>query len=193
MALPDKVPPQRENTRMIYTVECAFTDPARENAWNAYYDAEKLEALLSVPGFRASQRFRAITDTPAPYLAIHSIRDAAVLKQKDYGNVGGGAFGGWDKLVTNWDRNLFTGMEAAPEVSIEQFLVILDDPAVSDEAAGAEFIWLDVAGLDKTVPRRGFAVVDQEFGAALVREKAGVVKVFEPITDRRVSRRGLDN
>ena len=43
---------------MIYTVECAFTDPARENAWNAFYDSEKLATLLSIPGFRASQRFR---------------------------------------------------------------------------------------------------------------------------------------
>ena len=39
---------------MIYMVECAFTDPARETAWNAFYSAEKLATLLSLPGFRAS-------------------------------------------------------------------------------------------------------------------------------------------
>lgn len=50
---------------MIYMVECAFTDPARETAWNDYYSDEKLANLLALPGFRASQRFRAINDTPA--------------------------------------------------------------------------------------------------------------------------------
>lgn len=178
---------------MIYTVECAFTDPARENAWNAYYDAEKLEALLSVPGFRASQRFRAIMDTPAPYLAIHSIRDTAVLEQEVYRNAGGGAFGGWDDLVTNWDRNLFTGMETAPEISPEQVLVMLDDPAAASEAPGAKFTWLEFAGLDHTTDRRGLAIVDQETGVALAREKAAVLRVFEPITDRRISPHGIDN
>lgn len=178
---------------MIYTVECAFTDPARENTWNAYYDAEKLEALLSVPGFRASQRFRAIMDTPAPYLAIHSLRDAAVLDQPAYRKAGGGAFGGWDGLVTNWDRNLYTGMEAAPEVSPEQCLVMLDDPAAAGEAPGADFTWLEIAGLDRTATRRGLAIVDQETGASLAREKAIIMRVFEPITDRRKSPHGIDN
>lgn len=178
---------------MIYTVECAFTDPARENAWNAWYDAEKLEALLSVPGFRASQRFRAITEAPAPYLAIHSVRDSAVLEQKVYGDAGGGAFGGWDDLVANWDRNLFTGMEAAPEVSTEELLVMLDEPAAANEARGADFTWLEIAGLDRTVPQRGLAIVDQETGAGLAREMAEILRVFEPITDRRVSPHGIDN
>lgn len=178
---------------MIYTVECAFSDPARENTWNAYYDAEKLEALLSVPGFRASQRFRAIMDTPAPYLAVHSIRDATVLDQQVYGKVGGGAFGGWDDLVTNWDRNLFTGMEAAPEVSAEEYLVMLDDPATTNKTSGVDFTWLEIAGLDRTTPRRGIAIVDQETGVHLAREKPAAIRVFEPITDRRISPNGIDN
>lgn len=178
---------------MIYTVECAFTAPARENAWNAWYDAEKLEALLSVPGFRASQRFRAIVDTPAPYLAIHSIRDAAVLNQPDYRTAGGGAFGGWDDLVTNWDRNLYSGMEAAPAVSADEHLVVLDDPARADAAPGAVFTWLEIAGLDRTVPCRGLAIVDQEAGMRLARDAAHLLRVFEPIGNRRISPHGIGN
>ena len=46
---------------MIYMVECAFTDPTREDAWNNFYDGEKLATMLSLPGFRASQRFRPLT------------------------------------------------------------------------------------------------------------------------------------
>lgn len=178
---------------MIYTVECAFTDPARETAWNAFYDVEKLAALLSIPGFRASQRFRAIIDTPAPYLAIHSIRDAAVLDQTDYRAVGGGTFSGWDDLVTNWDRNLFTGMEAAPEVSAQECLVMLDDPAAAHTAPGADFAWLDIAGLDRTTKRRGLAIVDRGTGEGLARDRAAILRVFAPITDRRVSPHGIDN
>ncbi len=178
---------------MIYTVECAFIDPARENAWNAYYNGEKLEALLSLPGFRASQRFRAITDTPAPYLAVHSIRDAAVLDQTDYRAMGGGTFGGWDDLVTNWHRNLFAGMEAAPEVSAEDCLVVLDDPAMAHEAPGADFAWLDIVGLDRTTTRRGLAIVDRGTGASLARNKPDTLRVFAPITNRHVSPHGIDS
>ncbi len=178
---------------MIYTVECAFTDPARENTWNAFYDSEKLATLLSIPGFRASQRFRAIMDTPAPYLAIHSIRDAAVLDQAVYRAEGGGTFSGWDNLVINWDRNLFTGMEVADEVSAEECLVMLDDPAEAHTAPEADFDWLDIAGLDRTMKRRGFAIVDRVTGENLVRDKPDIVRVFAPITKRHLSPQGIDN
>ena len=106
---------------------------------------------------------------------------------------GGGAFGGWDDLVTNWDRNLFTGMEAAPEVSAEEYLVMLDNPAAAGATPGADFTWLEIAGLDRKVRRRGLAIVAQETGASLARENAGVLRVFEPITDRRISPHGIDN
>jgi hypothetical protein len=177
---------------MIYTVECAFADPAREDAWNAWYDAEKLAALLSVPGFRTSQRFRALADTPVPYLAIHSIRDAGVLDQPVYRDVGGGTFSGWDALVTGWDRNLFTGMEAAPEVPPGDCLVLLDDPAAAHAAPEAAFTWLDIAGLDRTTQRRGLAIVGRATGTRLARDRANTLRVYAPITGRHVSPRGID-
>lgn len=178
---------------MIYTVECAFTDPARENAWNAWYDGEKLESLLSVPGFRAAQRFRAVTETPAPYLAIHSIRDAAVLDQKVYRDAGGATFGGWNRLVTHRDRNLYAGIEAAPEVGAEQMLVLIDDPATEQAAPDMDIAWLEVAGSDRTVARRGLAIVDMETGADLARSRTAPLKVYEPITNRRISPFGIGN
>lgn len=177
---------------MIYMVECAFADPAREAAWNAYYDAEKLETLLSLPGFRATQRFRAITDTPAPYLAVHSVRDADVFCQTAYRAAGGGTFDGWDDLVTNWRRNLFTGMEAAPEVAAEEQLVVLDDPAAGHGESEVDFHWLDITGLDRTVERRGIAIVDRDTGARLARDRTETLRVFAPITNRRVSPHGID-
>ncbi len=176
---------------MIYMVECAFTVPAREAAWNAFYDADKLPTLLALPGFRASQRFRAIMDMPAPYLAVHSIRDAAVFEQASYRAVGGGTFVGWDELVTNWHRNLFTGMEAAPAVTAAERLVMLDDPSMAYTAPGADFTWLDIAGLDCTTARRGLAIVDRAAGETLAREAAGILRVFAPIGSRQVSPRRI--
>jgi len=178
---------------MIYMVECAFTEPAREDAWNAFYDNEKLATLLSLPGFRASQHFRAIRDTAAPYLAIHSIRDAAVLEQTVYRDAGGGTFSGWDDLVTNWDRNLFHGMEVADEVSAGQCLVMLDDPGAAHRAPDVTFAWLEIAGLDRTTQQRGLAIVDRMTGETLASESAGILRVFKPITDRRLSPDGLDD
>jgi hypothetical protein len=177
---------------MIYTVDCAFTDPSQLSAWNAYYDDKKLPALLTLPGFRASQRFRAITEAPAPYLALHSIRDAAVLDQAVYRDVGGGTFGGWEHSITNWDRNLFTGMEAAPEVSSEQCLVLLDDRAAAGTVPGTEFIWLDIVGLDRTTSQRGLAIVDGRAGERLARDNGDIVRVFTPIGRRQVSKNGID-
>lgn len=177
---------------MIYIVECAFADPAREAAWNEFYDRDKLPTLLALPGFRASQRFRALADTPAPYLAVHSIRDAAVLDRADYRAVGGGTFVGWGDLVTNWRRNLFTGMAAAPEVAADERLVMLDDPAKTGAATRADFAWLDIAGLDRTVARRGLAVVDRATGEKLARAAAGIFKVFAPLGPRQVSPHGIN-
>lgn len=169
---------------MIYTVECAYRDPAREEAWNAWYSGPKLDSLLSVPGFRASQRFRAVMPTPAPYFAIHSLRDETVLGMQ-YREVGGGTFGGWDDRVGNWKRNLFTGLDVAPEVPKNACLVVCDDPAAAPE--GLSFHWLDIAGLDRSVARRGMAVVDRATGERLAKGDADRVRVFEPITPRRVS------
>ena len=178
---------------MIYTVECAFTDPEREDTWNAYYSDEKLGNLLALPGFRASQRFRSIVDCPAPYLAINSVRDTAVLDRSDYRTVGGGTFDGWDELVTNWKRNLFSGLEATDEVSAEQCLVILDDPDHQQATASANFIWLDIVSLDRTTARRGLAVVNRKTGKILAQDTSDRIGVFSPITNRHVSLRGIEN
>ena len=57
---------------MLYMAECRFTDPAQEEAWNAWYGGPRLDELLSVPGFLTSQRFKAVTPADSPYLAIHT-------------------------------------------------------------------------------------------------------------------------
>lgn len=58
---------------MNYTVECSYDHPATEAEWNAFYSDEKLPAVVSVPGFHTSQRFRALSGGCLAYLAVHSI------------------------------------------------------------------------------------------------------------------------
>ena len=75
---------------MLYMVECGFSDPLREKEWSDWYSGEKLDAVLSVPGFNRSQRFRSLTDAPAPYLAIHEVAAVGTLEGTSYRSVGGG-------------------------------------------------------------------------------------------------------
>lgn len=49
---------------MLYIVECSYADPQSEAGWNRFYSEDKLPALVSVSGFRASQRFRALLRLP---------------------------------------------------------------------------------------------------------------------------------
>ena len=74
---------------MLYVVECAYTDPQSEAAWNTFYNQEKLPALVSVPGFYASQRFRALSEGCPCYLALHDIHDATIIDSDAYRRNGG--------------------------------------------------------------------------------------------------------
>ena len=171
---------------MIYTVECAFSEPSREDEWNAYYSGQKLENLLSLDGFRATQRFRATMQMTAPYLAVHSVRDELVLEQRSYASIGGGTFDGWDNFITNWKRNLFSGIGVAPEVTSNECLIVLDDPK-EGEIPSLDFAWLKIVGLDHSAERRGFAVVDRATGEQFAANADPVLRVFRPITDRFLS------
>ena len=112
---------------MIYMVEMAFRHPEYEAEWNAWYLAH-IGVLLTVPGFRASQRFRAIVDNPSPYLALHEVASAALFDSSAYRSRGGpSSVGHWRELQSNWHRNLLEGLEATPEVPQDKVLVMLRD------------------------------------------------------------------
>jgi len=171
---------------MIYTVECAFTDAAREDEWNVHYSGEKLDNLLRLPGWRTSQRFRALTAMESPYFAMHTLRDAGVLGGQ-YRSVGGGVFGGWEAQITNWHRNLFAGIETAPEVMSDQCLVVATDPTAVFRFPTLTFRWMDACGLDRSVAMLGLAIVDRKAGESLAANFADVLRVYEPIMPRKAT------
>lgn len=176
---------------MLYIVEFAFTNPPLEDEWNHYYNTRKLDELLSVIGFRASQRFKAIHEVPAPYLAIHEVDSADVLQSASYRSIGGGVFNPlYRASVTNWSRNLFTGVERAAEVGPDECLVVTDASPEQVRQTGVEFTWLTIAGLDKTTERRGIAQIPKERGAELARRYAGRIGVYAPMTPQRRERAG---
>ena len=70
-----------EEIEMIYMVEMDFPHPERLPEWHAWYMAH-IRVLLTVPGFRASQRFEAITPTPSPYLALHEVASAGDVRER---------------------------------------------------------------------------------------------------------------
>ena len=63
---------------MIYMVEMDMRLDDRETEWHAWYLAH-IKVLLSVPGFRASQRFQSLMPCPAPYLALHQVDSGAIF------------------------------------------------------------------------------------------------------------------
>ncbi|MGW1431973.1 hypothetical protein ACWD6K_25580 [Streptomyces sp. NPDC002431] len=109
---------------MIYTVECSFTEATREGEWNDFYSDLKLPALISVTGFRTSQRFKAISAGCPVYLAVHTIDGLEVLDGDEYREKGGGNFARWQPDITDWHRNLYDGLDRAPDVVAGEYLVL---------------------------------------------------------------------
>jgi hypothetical protein len=74
----------------MYTVELTFSDPAREDEWNAWYETY-LAQLVLLPGLSTAQRFRAVTPGAQPweYLALYSIASLDVFENEAYRHMGG--------------------------------------------------------------------------------------------------------
>jgi len=80
---------------MIYMVEMDMQLGEREAEWHDWYLAH-IKVLLTVPGFRASQRFKSVLPAPAPYLALHQVDSGAVFDSPEYRAKGGpGSTGEW--------------------------------------------------------------------------------------------------
>src|ERR1700722_20972454 len=103
-----------ERDAMIYMVEMDMRLDDREAEWHEWYLAH-IKILLSVPGFRASQRFQSILPAPAPYLALHQVDSGALFDSPEYRSRGGPrSTGEWRGRPFNLGRNLVDGPARAP-------------------------------------------------------------------------------
>src|SRR5262245_1556396 len=68
---------------MIYMVEMALLETERRAEWDAWYAAHQ-QQLLSIPGFRASQRFEAIHIAESPFVALHEVDSEDIFTGPHY-------------------------------------------------------------------------------------------------------------
>ncbi len=169
---------------MIFMSQSGLADPAREKDWDAWY-VEHLRIMLTVPGVSSTQRFK--TDSPghSPSLAMYTIASAEVFSDPYYQSVRG--MGEWLALVQkqHYRRNLFEGLDAAPDVAEDSVLIVADRDRTEPGPRGVELTWLKAVGLDLSTPYRGIAVVKRTAAEALA---GGGIGVYRPVTTRNVQR-----
>src|SRR5205085_1277719 len=141
---------------MIFMSQSGLSDAAREKEWDAWY-VEHLRVMVTVPGIVSAQRFKTVSPGHAPSLAMYSIASADVFADPYYQRVRG--MGEWLPLIDtrHYRRNLFAGLDAAPDVADGSILLVVDGerPAA---VPGLTLTWLEAVGLDWSTPYRGIAV-----------------------------------
>src|SRR5262245_450410 len=162
-------------------VEMTLLETARRAEWDAWYVAHQHQ-LLSIPGFRASQRFESIHPVKSPFVALHEVDSPEVFVSSPYRAKGGPSnTGEWQAKMINWHRNLF-GVDHTPDVPMGARLVVVEDgngPALPDHV---RVRWMEAVGLDRSVPRRGLAVMPPSPADRLIGMPG--IRVLKPIGAR---------
>jgi len=167
---------------VIYMVEMDFPHPEREAEWSAWY-LDHIRVLLTVPGFRASQRFKSLQPTPAPYLALHEVASAALFDSPEYRGRGGPAsVGEWRALQTNWHRNLLQGLDATPDVAPDEHLLLVKTVPGAGLPAGIPVARLRGVGLDRTIDECGLAVVTDPAPLSALAERDPRLRLYRPLS-----------
>ena len=163
--------------------QSGLLDPAREREWDAWY-VEHLRVMVTVPGISSAQRFTTGSPGYSPSLAMYSIASAEVFADPYYQRVRG--MGPWLPLIDtrHYHRNLFAGLDAAPDVPDDRALVVTDRERPA-ELPGLTLTWLETVGLDRSTPYRGIAVVARTAAEALAGHDVGV---YRPVAARTVPR-----
>ena len=143
---------------MIFISQSGITDPARESDWDRWY-VEHLNIMASVPGISSAQRFKTSTQGHSPSLAMYSVVSSDVFQDPYYLSVRG--MGEWLSLIDRkyYRRNLFDGLDCAPEVAESEVLLVADRNEPEAGLASVDWTWLQCAGIDRSTPYRGIAVV----------------------------------
>lgn len=166
---------------MIYMVEMALLDTARRAEWEAWYVAHQ-HRLLTIPGFRASQRFETIHAAASPFVALHEVDAADIFTSAPYlAMAGPGNTGEWQTKMNNWHRNLFDH-DHTPDVPDDARLVVVEPGAEVALPDSASVSWMDAVGLDRSVPRRGLVVMPPSAADRLAGTPG--IRVLRPIGPR---------
>jgi len=182
---------------VLYTVELNFSDPAREEEWNAWYETY-LAQLVSLPGLSTAQRFRAVAPGAQPweYLALYSIASLDVFASDACHRIGGGGHASRRfTAAMHRRRNVYTGIERVPAVTAAARVVRCDDARHGGDLADCLFLPLEAAAgrrqagateLDGEPSRRAIAVIAVETADRLNLRGTEGLAVYAPITKRYV-------
>lgn len=156
----------------------------REAEWHEWYLAH-IKVLLSVPGFRASQRFQSILPAPAPYLALHEVDSGGVFESPEYRSRGGpGSTGAWRALHLNWRRNLLDGLMQSPEVPADKHLLRLENARDLTLPAAIAVTWTRAVGLDRDADAFGLAVIADHAPMIDLAKTDPRVCLYRPISEK---------
>jgi hypothetical protein len=188
---------------LVYIVRCNFNEPAKEQAWNAWYSGPKIAQMLEKPHFLSCQRFRRAAGTGRDYLALWVLASPEALKTAEYTAQWG--FAEWEPFITDWSRDLFDG-GAAPAgafaVARDGALQVaaFDGMSVDDATAARaviaktepEMMWLPIAGLDRHTPVIGLRTLPELASAGVAeagRSNAGGRATYRPISELHTAER----
>jgi hypothetical protein len=178
----------------VYVVRCAFTEPAREAAWNAWYSGPKIAQMLRKPHFRTCQRFKRTAGRGRDYLALWTLQSPDAFRSEQYTSDWG--FFEWAPYITDWSRDLFDGgdaPEAAFAVPEQGGLAVVSFDGLSVEKAAEtrdalsksqpDMMWLPVIGLDRHTPLIGLEVAQMLSAGEPVTVPNGVEHaIYQPIS-----------
>ena len=165
---------------MIYMVEMALLDTARRAEWDAWYVAHQ-HRLLSIPGFHASQRFEAIHAAESPFVALHEVDSPDIFTTPSYrAKAGPSNTGEWQAKMGHWHRNVFS-LDRTPDVPMDARLVVVEHGS-STFPDNVSVTWMEAVGLDRSVQRRGLAVMPPATADRLVGTPG--IRVLKPIGPR---------
>jgi hypothetical protein len=161
--------------------QTGITNPARDKDLDAWY-VDHLRIMITVPGIGSAQRFKTESAGYPPSLAMYSVASADVFHDPYYQSVRG--MGEWLPLIEkqHYRRNLFEGLDVAPDVPADLVLLVADRREPTIDPGGISFSWLKAVGLDRSTPYRGIAVVS--LAAAQESAATGAFAIYRPVTAR---------
>lgn len=159
-------------------VEHTIGMPALEAEWSQWC-TNYLRMLIAVPGIQSIQRFRVSGSSPSRYMSMHTVDSAQVFDSAPYKASGGGgrASERFRPAYQSWRRNLFEAAMPAPMVGEGQVLLVRDSKAPD----GAPFTWIRVAGLDRSTPYRGLAVMAAADAAGIAAASPADTVIYSPL------------
>ena len=167
----------------FYMVEMHYPATEDRRRFDDFY-YKHITMLLTIDGFLSAQRYEAIHEANAPFLAVYRLREPGVMTSENYTSKAGRSSvdPAFRAKMTNWDRNLVQGDIADMDVPEGGHLVLIDRLTPDSPPLPDGFTPLTVVGLDTTIVQRGVRIVGKGEAVPQLQPPDGwTVRTFRPI------------